>query len=70
MGLLYLTPCVPLSWRGVPQERGKIYKEGLAPLFIRSSPFGGIGKGANYRKLAGGEGVAKLAVNGTVIQGG
>jgi len=27
----YLTPCVPLSWRGY-QERGKKKKEGLTPL--------------------------------------
>jgi hypothetical protein len=30
--IIYLTPYVPLSWQGVPQERGIKRKRGDAPL--------------------------------------
>jgi hypothetical protein len=36
-----LTPFIPLSWRGVPQERGNIKKRGWHPSSQATPPGGG-----------------------------
>jgi len=41
--LVNLTPCVPLSLVNLLKERGKIFREGLAPLSAGYSPWGWAG---------------------------